>query len=129
MYQHSGYGLQNNYYFVTRIKINAVIEKHVRSHSGYAKYYGNFGSWQGSLNTGTHTIIVEYRNNGGTKNEPQYWQTDYCVLLNYCKSIGPFIVTAYVVIHAVLFCTHTYTYRIEQFCVHTYVCRRHKYIV
>ena len=45
MYQHTGYGLQNNYYFVTRIKINAVVEKHATSHSGYARYYGNFGLW------------------------------------------------------------------------------------
>ena len=75
MYQHSGYGPHANYYFVTRIKINAVVENHSRSHSGNAKYYSNFGLWQGSLNSGTHTIIVEYRNNGGTKNEPQYWQT------------------------------------------------------
>jgi len=37
MYQHTGYSLQNDYYFVTRIKIDAVIEKHTALHSGYTK--------------------------------------------------------------------------------------------
>ena len=83
MYQHSGYGLRTDYYFVTRIKINAVVEKHATSHSGYARYYGNFGLWQGSLNSGTHTILVEYRNRGATKNEPQHWQTRALTIV-YC---------------------------------------------
>ena len=83
MYQHTGYGPKDDYYFVTRIKINAVIENDSRSHSGYAKYNGNFGLWQGSLNSGTHTIIVEYRNRYATKNEPQYWETRALTIV-YC---------------------------------------------
>ena len=75
MYQYTGYSLRDDYYFVTRIKINTAVEKHIAFHSGYAKYYGNFGLWQGSLNSGTHAILVEYRNRDATKNEPQYWQT------------------------------------------------------
>jgi len=75
MYQLTGYGPQNDYYFVTRIKIGLVIEKHTVHHSGHAKYYGNFGLWQGSLNSGTHTILVEYHNNYAAKSEPHYWQT------------------------------------------------------
>jgi len=37
-------------------------------------YYDNFGLWQGSLNSGTHTILVEYRNNLAAKSEPYLWQ-------------------------------------------------------
>ena len=75
MYQHSGYGPKDDYYIVTRIKINSDIQKHTQSCSGYSKYNGNFGLWQGSLNSGTHTILVEYRNRYATKSNPQYWQT------------------------------------------------------
>ena len=78
MYQYSGYGPYNNYHIVTRIKINSAIQKHTACHSGktgYPHYYGNFGLWQGSLNSGTHTILVEYRNSHAAKNEALYWQT------------------------------------------------------
>ena len=83
MYQYTGYGQPSNYYFVTRIKINAVVEKHATSHSGYRTYYGNFGLWQGSLNSGTHTILVEYRNRDATKSEPRHWQTRALTIV-YC---------------------------------------------
>ena len=69
MYQYTGYG-PSNYHAVTRMKINNVIEKHTAFHSGYAHYYGNFGLWQGLLNSGTHSILVEYRNYPANKNEP-----------------------------------------------------------
>ena len=63
MYQYSGWNPdKNDYYFVNRIKINSAIQKHTVCHSGYTAYYGNSGLWQGSLNTGTHNILVEYRN-------------------------------------------------------------------
>ena len=75
MYQYSGYSPNNIYYFVSRIKINAVVEKHSTFHSGYTNYYGNFGLWQGSLNSGSHTIVIEYRNREATQNTPRYWQT------------------------------------------------------
>ena len=83
MYQYSGYGLIDNYFFVTRIKINTVVEKHTTFHSGYTRYYGNFGLWQGSLNSGTHTILVEYRNRAATKNNPHYYQTRILTII-YC---------------------------------------------
>ena len=83
MYQYTGYGLRDDYYFVTRIKINAVVEKHTGYHSGYARYHGNFGLWQGSLSSGTHTILVEYRNRDATKNEPHHWQTRVLTIV-YC---------------------------------------------
>ena len=75
MYQYSGYGPNNDYVIVTRIKLNSAILKHTVYHSGNSYYYGNFGLWQGSLNSGTHTILVEYRNKYAAKNEADYWQT------------------------------------------------------
>ena len=71
MYQLTGSGPSSNYYYVTQIKINSEIQKHTKSHSGYAAYNGNFGLWQGSLNSGTHTILVEYRNNHATSGTTQ----------------------------------------------------------
>ena len=75
MYQYTGYGPKHNYYFVTRIKINAAVQKHTVTSSGYTTYHSNFGLWQGSLNTGSHTILVEYRNRYAAKSNPEYWQT------------------------------------------------------
>ena len=75
MYQYSGYGPNNDYLIVTRIKLNSAIQKHTAFHSGHSYYYGNFGLWQGSLNSGTHTISVEYRNRYAAKSEADYWQT------------------------------------------------------
>jgi len=75
MYQYTGKGQHNNYFFVERIKINSTVQKHTVSHSGYTIFYGGFGLWQGSLGSGNHDIVVEYRNSGPTKNEPAYWET------------------------------------------------------
>ena len=75
MYQYTGQGQQNNYYITNRIKINSAIQKHTVYHSGYTLYYGNFALWQGSLNSGTHTISVEYRNNGKTTSKDTAWET------------------------------------------------------
>ena len=75
MYQYTGYGVNSNYHLVTRIKINNAIEKHTVYHSGCSNYHGNFGLWQGSLNSGTITILVEYRNPYVAINEQHYWQT------------------------------------------------------
>ena len=83
MYQHTGSGPKNDYYFVTRIKINSDIQKHTRFHSGYATYNDNFGLWQGSLNSGTHTILLEYRNRYATKSTTDYWQTRALTIV-YC---------------------------------------------
>ena len=83
LYQHTGYGPSSNYHIVTRMKINNAIEKHTAFHSGYAHYYGNFGLWQGSLDSGTHSILVEYRNSLATRNEPLDWHTRALTIV-YC---------------------------------------------
>ena len=75
MYQYSGYDPNNGYHLVTRININAALEKHTVCHSGFSNYYGNFGLWQGSLNSGTHTILVEYRNQFKAKSQLGDWET------------------------------------------------------
>ena len=75
MYQYTGYGAHLNYHLVTRIKINTAVEKHTVFHSGYSNYHGNFGLWQGSLNSGTHTILVEYRHSFVANKGPSYWET------------------------------------------------------
>ena len=85
MYQFSGWSSQTNYYFVNRIKINSVIQKHTVSHSPYisARYHGNFGLWQGSLDSGTHDIIVDYRNNGEATSKSGTWETRALTII-YC---------------------------------------------
>jgi len=85
MYQYTGKGQHDSYYFVLRIKINSVVQKHMVSHSGYTKYYGGFGLWQGLLDSGSHTIVVEYRNNGPSLSDPQYWKTRALTII-YCSS-------------------------------------------
>ena len=85
MYQLSGYGPDSNYHLVTRIKIGTAIEKHTRFHSGYGYYYGNFGLWQGSLNSGISTILVEYRNRFVAKNSPaQHLYHNRALTILYC---------------------------------------------
>ena len=83
MYQLSGYSPHNDFHIVTRIKIGTAIEKHTAFHSGYENYYGNFGLWQGSLNSGTHSITVEYRNYRAANNEPLDYRTKTLTIV-YC---------------------------------------------
>ena len=83
MYQHTGSGPINDYYFVTRIKINSNIQTHTKFHSAFSTYNSNFGLWQGSLNSGTHTILVEYRNRYATKSTTEDWQTRALTIV-YC---------------------------------------------
>ena len=75
MYQHTGYGPKDDYFFVTCIKINSALQKHTIACSGFTKYYGNFALWQGSLDSGTYDILVEYRNRYAAQSNPHYWQT------------------------------------------------------
>ena len=75
MYQYSGYGPSINYHLVTRININAAIKKHTLFHSSHSNYHGNFGLWQGSLDSGTHKILVEYRNILEAKKQSGDWET------------------------------------------------------
>ena len=84
MYQLSGWNSNiNNYYLANRIKINSIIQKHTVYHSGRTAYYGNFGSWQGSLDTGTHNILVEYHNNHKATSKSGAWETRALTIV-YC---------------------------------------------
>ena len=84
MYQYSGWNSDNNdYYLVNRIKINSGIQKHTIYHSGYTAYYGNFGLWQGSLDTGTHNILVQYRNNHKATSKLEAYETRALTIV-YC---------------------------------------------
>ena len=83
-YQYSGWNSdRNDYYFVNRIKINSSIQKHTVYHSGRTAYYGNFGLWQGSLDTGTHNILVEYRNSHKATSKSEAYETRALTIV-YC---------------------------------------------
>ena len=56
MYQYSGWG--GNLYVVMRLSIDSVVQKHTVTTTGDTPYAGNFGLWQGSLNTGAHKITL-----------------------------------------------------------------------
>ena len=76
MYQYTGSGPRDDYYIATRIKINSDIQKHTVAHSGHTTYFGNFGLWQGSLDSGTHTIEVMYRSRRvQAKSQSREWET------------------------------------------------------
>ena len=66
MYQYSGYG--GSSYVVMRLSIDSVVQKHTVSLTGVTPYVGNFGLWQGSLNTGAHKITLDYRAPKATTN-------------------------------------------------------------
>ena len=84
MYQYNGWNShRNHYYFVNRIKINSSIQKHTVYHSGLTAYYGNSGLWQGSLDTGTHNILVEYRNNHKATSKSEAYETRALTIV-YC---------------------------------------------
>ena len=83
MYQYTGWASQGNYYFVNRIKIDSAVKKHSVSHSGFTSSIGNFGLWQGSLNSGTYTILVEYCNNGKITSKSGTWETRALTIV-YC---------------------------------------------
>jgi len=85
MYQYNGEGQHDDYSFVLRVKINSVVQKHTVSRSGYTTYYGGFGLWQGSLDSGSHNIVIENRNNGPSFNDPQYWKTRALTII-YCRN-------------------------------------------
>ena len=59
MYQYSGEG--HNAYNVMRLSINSAAQPHTISLTGNTRYTGNFGLWQGSLNSGTYKVALEYR--------------------------------------------------------------------
>ena len=66
MYQYSGHG--GNSRVVMRLSIDSVAQKHTASLTGNTGYVGNFGLWQGSLNTGNHKATLDYRSPVKTDN-------------------------------------------------------------
>ena len=66
MYQYSGHG--GNGHIVMRLSINSIAQAHTASLTGNTAYVGNFGLWQGSLNSGTYKIALEYRSSARTVN-------------------------------------------------------------
>ena len=44
-----------------RLSIDSVPHKHTVSLTGNTAHAGNFGLWQGSLNSGNHKVTLEYR--------------------------------------------------------------------
>ena len=59
MYQYAGPG--GNSHVVMRLSIDSVVQKHTVSLIGETAYVGNFGLWQGSLNSGHHQVTLDYR--------------------------------------------------------------------
>ena len=76
MYQYSGQGQQNNYFFVNHIRYSKAHSVPFRSQLIY------FGLWQGPLDSGTH-ILIEYRNNGQTTSKGIAWETRVLNII-YC---------------------------------------------
>ena len=66
MYQYAGYS--GNSHTVMRLSIDSVAQKHTVSLTGDTAYAGNFGLWQGSLNSGAHKITLDYRTPAKTTN-------------------------------------------------------------
>ena len=66
MYQYTGRG--GNSYIVMRLSIDSVSQQHTVSLTGNTVYAGNFGLWQGSLNSGAHKITLDYRTPVKTSN-------------------------------------------------------------
>ena len=66
MYEFAGSG--GNSYIVMRLSIDSVAQSHTASLTGNTRYAGNFGLWQGSLNSGSHDVALEYRASAKTEN-------------------------------------------------------------
>ena len=50
------------------LSIDSVAQPHTVSLTGNTRYAGNFGLWQGPLNSGTHDVALEYRASAKTEN-------------------------------------------------------------
>ena len=66
MYQYSGFS--GNSHVVMRLSIDSDAQKHTVSLTRDTSYAGNFGLWQGSLNTGSHKATLDYRSPVKTAN-------------------------------------------------------------
>ena len=85
IYQFSGEGVDNQYFFTPmRVTINNAIQKHTVTHPGFSQFIGNFGLWQGSLSSGTHKIVVQYRSSHPATSAPQVWQTRALTIVHCC---------------------------------------------
>ena len=51
-----------------RLSIDSLAQKHTASLTGNTAYAGNFGLWQGSLNSGVHKVTLDYRTPTSTTN-------------------------------------------------------------
>ena len=58
MYQYAG--PVGNSHVVMRLTIDPAVHKHTVSLTGNTAYAGNFGLWQGSLNSGVHKTTPDY---------------------------------------------------------------------
>ena len=68
MYQFAGVSGNLNSFIVMRLSIDSIPQKHTVSISGYSRFLGNFGLWQGFLKTGAHKITLDYRSPTKTLN-------------------------------------------------------------
>jgi len=85
IYQFSGVGaVDPNFYIAMRVTINNAIQKHTVTHPGYSQYIGNFGLWQGSLDSGTHKIVIQYRSSHPVTSTSQVWQTRALTIVYCC---------------------------------------------
>jgi len=66
MYQYAGHC--GNSHAIMCLSIDSVTQKHTASLTGNTAYTGNFGLWQGSLTSGAHKVILEYRSPVKTDN-------------------------------------------------------------
>ena len=69
-----------NSHTVMHLSIDSVAQKHTVSLTGDTAYIGNFGPWQGSLNSGAHKVTLDYRTPAKTTNAVSpnlYWQQVY----------------------------------------------------
>ena len=90
MYQYAGYS--GNSHTVMRLSIDSVPQKHTVSLTGNTVFVGNFGLWQGSLNSGAHKITLDYRTPAKTTNtiSPNFdWQRvhRYTIWLNRALTV------------------------------------------
>ena len=61
-------GSSGNSHTVMRLSIDSVVQKHTVSKTGDTAYAGNFGLWQGSLDSGAHKVTLDYRTPVSTTN-------------------------------------------------------------
>ena len=66
MYQYAGHG--GNSHVVMRLSIDSVPQPHTVSLTGNTAYVGNFGLWQGYLDSGAHRVTLDYRTLVSTTN-------------------------------------------------------------